>query len=170
MENEIWKDIEEYEGLYQVSDKGRIKSVKFGKERIMRPSKDGCCYLQVRLSKKGEPKTYKVHRLVAQAFLSNPKTLTQVNHKDENKENNCVENLEWCNCKYNINYGTRTKRQAEKRSKPVLQYTKDGEFIKEWKSLTDVKINLGYNQSNISRCCNGKYHSSYGFLWKYKNS
>ena len=169
MENEVWKDIEEYEGLYQISDKGRVKSLKFGKERIMKPGNNGDGYLFVWLWKNGERKKYKIHRLVAQAFLHNPNNLPQVNHKDEDKTNNRVENLEFCDRKYNCNYGTRTKRQAEKTSKPVIQFTKSGEFIKKWKSLTDVHINLGYYQCNISSCCTGKRKSANGFIWKYKN-
>ena len=106
--NEVWKDVKDYEGLYQISDKGRVKSLWFGKEKILKPGRDTCGYLQVNLSKNGEKKTYQVHRLVAKSFLPNPDNLSEVNHKDENKENNIVENLEFCDRKYNINYGTRT--------------------------------------------------------------
>ena len=169
MKAEIWKDVKDYEGHYQVSDKGRVKSVKFGKEIFL---KQGSCrgYLQVGLHKNGKYKTYKVHRLVAQAFIQNPNNLPEVNHLDENKENNCVDNLEWCDGKYNMNYGTRTQRVTEKLSKPVLQFTKSGEFVREWKSEMDVQRNLGYDHGNISACCNGNRKSAYGFLWKYKNS
>ena len=173
--NEIWKDIEEYEGLYQISDKGRVKSLKFGKEKIMKLQKDTNGYLYVGLCKNGEKqKMFLIHRLVALAFISNPQNLPQVNHKSEDKTDNRVENLEWCSVKYNCNYGTRNQRQAEKMtngklSKPVLQYTKDGIFIKEWRSTHDVERNLGFDQGYISSCCNGKFKWAYSFVWKYKN-
>lgn len=166
---EIWKDIEGYEGDYQVSNFGRVKSLKFGKELILKPVITTKKYLQVNLCKNKIRKVYHIHRLVAQAFISNPNSLPQVNHKDENPSNNSVENLEWCDCKYNINFGTHNQRSAEKRSKPVLQYTKSGDFIKEWKSLTEVHTNLGFNIACISYCCLGKYKYAYGFIWKYKD-
>lgn len=164
-EDEIWCPIKGYEGLYEVSDKGRVKSIGYCKERILSPGKHPNGYLQVELYKNGERKMCKVHRLVAQTFIPNPDNLTQVNHKDENKENNSVQNLEWCDSKYNINYGTRNDRC----SKPVLQFTKDGEFIQEWKSTRDVERNLGYSNCNISSCCTGKRKSAYNFIWKYKD-
>ena len=165
MENEIWKDIEGYEN-YQISSFGRVKSVKFGKEKILKPRiKKG--YLLVDLYKNGKRKMCSIHRLVAMTFLPNSQNLPQVNHIDENSLNNKVDNLEWCTSKYNINYGTRTQRCVEKISKPVLQYTKDGFFIKEWKSTMDVYRNLGYCYQSISACCLGKIKSAYGFLWKY---
>ena len=169
METEIWKDIEGYEGHYQVSDKGRIKSVKFGKEIFLKP---GQCrgYLHVGLSKNGEYKQYTVHRLVCQAFLPNSNNLPEINHKDEIKTNNNIENLEWCDHKYNINFGNRTQIQSEKCSKPVLQYTKTGKFVKEWKSVMDVERNLGYSEGHISACSNEKRKSAYGFVWKFKKS
>ena len=173
MENnneEVWKDIAGYEGLYKVSNLGRVKSFKQGKERIMKPVYDTCGYLRVGLSKNGKQKFCSIHRLVAQAFIPNPDKLTQINHKDENPSNNNVTNLEWCDSKYNNNYGTRNQRVAEKLSKPVLQYTKDEKFVREWKSTKDVQRNLGYYHSLISECCNVKRKSAYGFLWKYKNS
>ena len=166
---EIWKDIAGYEGHYQVSDKGRIKSVKFRKERILKPRRDTRGYLRVNLCKNGEIKQYMVHRLVAKVFISNLDNLPMINHKDENPSNNRVENLEWCSAKYNNNYGTHIQRISEKLSKPVLQFTKSGEFVKKWKSATDVELNLGYSQSNISKCCLEKYNSANGFIWKYKN-
>ena len=168
-ENEVWRDIEGYEGMYQVSDKGRVRSLKFGKERILKPGRLKNDYLYVNLCKNGEAKKYYIHRLVAQAFLPNPDNLSQINHRDEIKTNNCVENLEWCDSKYNNNYGTHIQRQVEKVSKTVLQFTKSGEFVREWKSVADVKRNHRYTHAHISECCLGKYKSSHGFFWKYKN-
>ena len=169
MDEEIWCPIKGYESLYEVSDKGRVKSIGYCKERILSPGKHSKGYLQVELYKNGDRKMCKVHRLVAQAFIPNPDNLTQVNHKDEDKENNSVQNLEWCSSKYNANFGTRTQRQAEKLSKPILQYTKSGEFVREWKSATDVKRNLGYSNCDISSCCNGRHKSAYNFIWKFKD-
>ena len=171
--NEVWKDVVGYEGLYQVSNQGRVKSLWFGKERILKPGREKKGYLQVCLSKNGKMKHYKVHRLVGQSFIQNPNNLPEINHRDEDKTNNRVENLEWCDRKYNNNYGNHNQKVFEKTtngklSKPVLQYTKDGIFVKEWKSTHDVERNLGYDQSHISRCCLGKLKSTYGFVWKYK--
>ena len=164
MTDEIWCPIKGYEGLYEVSDQGMVKSIGYGKERILKPARN-TGYLQVNLWKNGEMKTYRVHRLVAKTFIPNPNNLQEINHKDENKENNSVLNLEWCDRKYNINYGTRNQRV----SKPVIQYTKSGEFVKEWKSGIDVQRNLGYHQQYISECCNGRYKSAYGFIWRFKD-
>ena len=171
---EIWRDIEGYEGLYKVSNFGRVKSLKYGKERILKPVKNGCGYIFVNLCKNREMNHYFVHRLVAKSFISNPQNLPEVNHLDENKENNRVENLEWCDHKYNINFGTHNKRSGEKRtngklSKTVLQYSKGGEFVKEWKSAMDIQRNFGYNHSFISACCRGERNLAYEFIWKYKN-
>ena len=174
MTEEIWCPIKGYEGQYQVSDKGRVRSIKFGKERILKPGSDKDGYLQVCLYKNGEQKECKVHRIVAQTFTPNPDNLPEVNHKDEDKINNKVSNLEWCDRKYNQNYGTRNQRMAEKNtngklSKPVLQYTKSGEYVREWKSASDVQRNLGYFQNYISSCCTGKYKYAYNFIWKFKD-
>ena len=121
---EIWKDIKGYEGLYQVSNTGKVKSLEKLKwngrgyqklpERIMKGKKCGRGYLQVRLFKDGKSKNYYLHRLVAVAFIPNPDNLPQVNHRNEIKTDNCVDNLEWCDAKYNSNYGTKNQRIAEK--------------------------------------------------------
>ena len=99
-EEEIWCPIKGYENIYEVSDKGRVKSLKFGKERILKLGITTDGYLMVKLLKNGEKKNLLVHRLVAQTFIPNPDNLPEVNHKDENKENNSVQNLEWCDRKY----------------------------------------------------------------------
>ena len=169
---EIWKDVEGYEGLYQVSNMGRVRSLRRNiilRQRITRKG-----YKMVKLSTNNIRKGYYIHRLVATAFIPNPDNLPQVNHKDENKLNNCVGNLEWCDCKYNQNYGTGTRRRQlantnGKCSKPVLQYSLDGTFIKEWKSTMDVERNLGFDNSHISACCRNIRKTAYGYIWKYKN-
>ena len=169
MEEEIWCPVKNYENLYEVSDQGRVKSVGYGKDRILSPGRDKGGYLLVGLYKNGERKWYLVHRLVAQTFSPNPDNLPEVNHIDEVKTHNSVMNLEWCNGKYNQNYGTRNQRISEKLSKPVLQYEKSGEFVKEWRSTHDVERNLGYYSQNISSCCTGKCKSAHNFIWKYKD-
>ena len=166
--NEIWKDIFGYEGLYQVSNLGRVRSLKFGKERILSIRRSKFGYLLVNLCKNSDMKTFRVHRLVGQSFIPNPNNLPEINHRDEDKTNNKVVNLEWCSSKYNANFGTRNQRQAEKCSKSVIQYTKTGEFVKKWKSTHDVQRNLGFDQGHISQCCTGKRKSAYKFVWKYK--
>lgn len=165
---EIWKDVEGYEGLYQVSNMGRVKSLKYDKEKIIKSCKNSRGYLIVNLYKDKKMKDHKVHRLVAQAFLPNPNNLPQVNHKNEIKTDNRVDNLEYCDSSYNNNYGSRTERAVKAKSKPVLQFTKDGEFIRKWESATQVSRELGFNQSSISNCCKGKiYKSVGGYKWCY---
>ena len=129
---EEWKPIEGYENLYWVSSYGNVKSKS--KDKKLSINLDG--YYVTTLSKNGETKTFTVHRLVSKAFIPNPNKLPQVNHKDENKLNNCVDNLEWCNSNYNHNYGTRNKRTGltqrnNRRSKIVLQFDLNGNFIRE---------------------------------------
>ena len=117
----------------------------------------------VDLHKDGKSKTYEIHRLVAMAYLPNPENLSEINHKDENKTNNCLQNLEWCDRSYNINYGTRT----EKTKKQILQFDLDGNFIREWPSATDVGLEV---QSHICKCLKGKTKSALGYVWKYKDN
>lgn len=170
--NEIWKDINGYDGLYQVSNLGRVKSLNYNhtrKEKIRKLHVVAWGYLQVTLCKNGECKNPLVHQLVAEAFLPNPKNLPEVNHKDENKSNNCVDNLEWVTHKENINFGTRNLRVAEKQSKKVLQYSLDGTFIREWPSASEIESQLKFSQSNICQCCNGKRKTAHGYIWKYSS-
>nr|UVX78857.1 MAG: zinc-binding loop region of homing endonuclease [Bacteriophage sp.] len=165
---EIWKDIQEYEGKYQVSNFGRVKRLWYGKERILKGSKTIKGYLIVGLSKEGKRTFYTVHRLVAEAFLDNPHNYPCINHKDENHSNNNVDNLEWCDYKYNSNYGTCQQRRVEKQSKSVLQFTKDNEFIMEWLSTMECARN-GFNQGSVAACCRGERKTHKGFIWRYKN-
>ena len=180
-------DGEIYEGLYKVSNLGRILSLNYrntGKAELKKPSDDGYGYLQVQLWKNGKYKMCRVHRLVAETFLSNPENLPEVNHKDEDKTNNFVflnedgsvdkekSNLEWKSPKDNCNHGTRNERIAKantngKLSKRVLQLSLDGELIREWESTKECGRN-GFNQSAVWRCCNGKLPHYKGFLWRYK--
>ena len=166
MKKEYWKPVVGYEGHYQVSNFGRVKSLKFGKEKILKQYIRGG-YYYVCLSKNGIIKKYSVHRLVAQAFLDNPNNLPQINHKDENKTNNNVDNLEWCDAKYNTNFGTCIERRSKKKSKTVLQYTLDGKFVREWPSTMECERN-GYIEQAISACCRGERKTHKGFIWRYK--
>ena len=167
---EIWKDILGYEGLYQVSNYGRIKSFNYrntGKEKMLslKPNKNG--YIRIGLTKDGKRKMFQVHQLVAQTFLENPNNYSQINHKDENKINNNAENLEWCTPKYNSNYGTRNERASKTLStnikgkhkgklnpnaKKVVCIT-TGEMFDCIKHASE-KFNTTY--SNIIACCTGK--------------
>ena len=168
--NEIWKPIKGYEGLYEVSNFGRIKSLNYNhtcKGKILKQNQIKNGYKSVMLYKDGNGKNYLVHRLVAQAFIPNPNDYKEVNHKDENPQNNIVINLEWCDRLYNVRYGTGIERRSKKKSKPVLQYTLEGNFIKEWKSVTECGIN-GYNQGHVAACCRGERKTHRGFIWEYK--
>ena len=162
--DEIWKDIEGYEGLYQISNKGRVKSLKWGKERILRPGIDTSGYCFIILYNDSVSKTFKLHRLVAQTFIPNLYNKSQVNHKDECKTNNTVENLEWATAKENSNYGSRNERLSRK----ILQYSKSGEFVREWQSAAEVERVLGIDHGNIANCCKGKLKSAGGYIWQYK--
>lgn len=178
MKNEVWRDIEGYEGMYQVSDQGRVKSLerkiphyrggeRIQKERILKQIADRYGYQGVNLHTGGKQKTLKVHRLVCGAFHENPDGKPCVNHIDENKSNNCASNLEWCTYAENNNHGTRNERSAKNRSKSVGQYTLDGDLVKVWQSTNEVERQTGFDQSTICKAAKGKYKQSYGFIWKY---
>lgn len=174
--NEIWKDISEYEGLYQVSNLGRVKRILFknrvcikSKEKILKIQHNKFDYQVVRLSKNGIAKYKQVHRLVAEAFISNPNNLPQINHKDENKKNNKTENLEWCTRKYNCNYGTRNKKisiSSKNKGKIVLQL-KDDKIIKKWNNIITASRELKINDRNIVSCCKNRRKSAGGYQWQY---
>lgn len=185
MSKEWWKQVPGYEGLYMVSDRGRVKSLdRYVKHwrgglslkpgRILKPGKDRCGYLHVILCNDGKNTKHLVHRLVAMAFIPNPKNLPEVNHKNEDKTDNRVENLEWVSHKYNSNHGTRNERISStmtngKQSKTVLQFTSEGEFVREWQSTMECGRN-GFAQSSVCMCCNGKLKQYKGFTWSYKDS
>lgn len=176
---EFWKDIEGYEGLYQVSNLGRVKSLpkphKFvhgyylTKEKILSPRVCGTQreYLSVALQRDGERKQIKIHRLVAEAFIPNPNNLTEVNHKDENKGNNKADNLEWCTRSYNVNYGSRIEKQRKTLIKPVAAYDAIGNFVQSFDSLAEAALFANVDSSNISRACKKEGRLSGGYIWKY---
>ena len=163
---EIWKPVVGYEGVYEVSSFGRVRSFKqTSKGKILKAFKDTSGYWRVCMNTNEQ---HSVHRLVAQAFIPNPNNLPQVNHKDEDKTNNRVDNLEWCDRKYNMNYGTLQERRIRKVFKPILQYTKDGVFIKEWESIVSAAQQTNISRKHISDCCCGRGKTAGGYVWKHK--
>ena len=156
---ENWKSIAGYEGLYQVSNLGRVKSLKYGKEKILKPVNSPYGYLQVCLCKDGQKKMSLVHRLVADAFIPNPNNLETVNHKDEVKTNNVASNLEW------MSRGDNKRYSANKSAKMFDKQT--GELLATFPSTHEAERVTGINHSSISECCNGKLKSSGGYIWRY---
>lgn len=156
-------DIAGYEGLYAITDDGKVWSYKnnmFLKPFLARG------YFKVRLCKNGANKQLLIHRLVAEAFLPNPKKLPQINHIDENKKNNCVDNLEWCDAKYNINYGEHNEKVAKSHCKKVYCVELDRVF----ESAKSAAIQLNLSDSNIAKCCKGKYKTTGGYRWEYADN
>ena len=194
-DDEEWRDIVGYNGMYQVSNKGRIRSFKYRNTKetyVLKQMINKKGYLIVGLSKNGKRKTVIVHRIVAQAFIPNPNKYPQINHKDENKTNNNIDNLEWCTNSYNHNFGTHNERvglantgkertqesrerykksQERRRDKiayRILQYDLNGVFIKEWRCAFDIEKELGFQRSTIRDCCNQKTKTFKGYIWRYK--
>ena len=169
--HEIWKDIKGYEGFYQVSNIGRVRSLpvrsktKYFKGDILTTFTDKAGYICVNLSRK----TYKVHRLVAIAFIENPNNYKCVNHKDECKTNNKASNLEWCTHKYNNNYGTRNERISQNSGRKVIQYGLDGSLIKVWDSISIASRYYGVKRWTICGCCAGRQKTSCGYIWRYSD-
>lgn len=191
---EVWKDIKDYEGLYQINNKGEVKALEktiwngqgylYFPEKIrkLNPDKDG--YLNITLSNKGKVKTFKIHRLEAEAFIPNPNNLPEVNHKDGDKTNNNVDNLEWCTRKENQKHAFRIgliNQNGERNhmygklgadnpnSIPIYQLNKNtGDIIREYDSLASAGRDLGVNTGKICLVCQGKRNSAYGYKWKYK--
>ena len=181
---EIWKDIAGYEGLYQISNFGRVRSFNRTRKnrggrtaviqgRIVKPNIDRKGYLQFHLYSNSVRRRFYSHQLVAKAFIPNPNNYSEINHKDENPKNNCVWNLEWCNHKYNMNYGTAIERAAKlkrivqrnnpKISKSVLCI----ETGVVYPSISEISRELGCSRALIIRCCKGLGKTAYGYHWRY---
>lgn len=160
---ETWKAIDGYEGHYEVSDLGRVRSMKYGKEKILKLCKTTNGYLRVGLRKDGQKKMSLVHRLIAEAFIPNPNNLETVNHKDEIKTNNAAINLEWMSREDNVAY---SRPQFSKRR--VQMFDKQtGELLATFPSTHEAERVVGIAQQNISTCCKGKCQSSGGYIWRY---
>lgn len=170
---EIWKDIKDYEGLYQVSNCGNIRSMK--RNIILKPSINHKGYLQVVLYKNNISKTKRIHRLVAENFILNLQNKPQINHIDGNKRNNNLNNLEWCTNSENQKHAFANKLQKDisgknnPKARKINQYDKNNNFIKQWDCIKDISINLKIHYSSIIRCCNGTYKTCKGFIWRYAN-
>lgn len=189
---EIWKDIKEYEGLYKVSNLGRVMSLRsYGgdKHRLMSPTKNGTGYLKVILSKNKTHKAFLIHRLVAMAFLENPENLDFVNHKDENKANNMADNLEWCTKSYNTEYSfklhperkmqyfnnfkdkngklKRYKGKPPQHKETVIQKDVEGNTIAIYECVNSAHKATGIKSSAIIACCKGKTKTSFGYKWEF---
>ena len=203
MEGEVWKDIEGFEGLYQCSSEGRIRSVdrittmKNGVRRrtrgtVLSPSLYMDGYLRYRLCKNGKHMPFGGHKLVAEAFIPNPENKPIVHHKNRNRSDNRVENLEWMTYEEHqmehskeISNGLKGRHLSEEsrnkiamailgrtgkecpNSIPIVQLSKDGEFIREWDSMSDVMRELGIPTTTISKCCRWKRKTAGGYIWKY---
>lgn len=172
-EKEIWKDIKNYEGLYQVSNFGRVRSVYHEdsrghhvKGRMLTGVLSGQGYFRVNLYRDGNMEHKLNHRLVASAFIPNPNEYPQINHRDENKENNRADNLEWCSALYNNTYGTRTERAEKSKERPIYVVSSSGHhyFFESARKAAEL---LGLDRSAVSKCLRGKrkYHGGFSFMW-----
>lgn len=184
VQQEYWKDVVGYEGLYQVSNLGRVRSCdRIRKDGalltgvILKQAENKLGYKQVNLCKNGHPRLTPVHRIVAMAFLPNPNEWPEVNHLDENPRNNVCENLEWCTHRYNMNYGTAIARRGQKvsgtflnrkdLSKEVQQLSLDGRFIRSFPSVMEASRQTGSRFGLIAMCCRGERGKTNGYKWQY---
>lgn len=185
LEREEWRPVKGYEGLYEVSSFGRVRSldrvtikvdgrrdVKRGNQLKLKFDKSG--YLRAWLSDAANGKKEKnapVHRLVMDAFVPNPDNLPCVNHRNEDRTANYPDNMEWCTVAYNNAYGNRTANATitmNNRARNILQFDLSGKLIAEYKSQTEAAIINGFKRGNISACCRGVNKTAYGYIWKYK--
>lgn len=175
---EIWKDIKGYEGLYQISNLGRIKSsdrelcnsrgVYVRQGRVLKNGKNQYGYFQVSLYKDGKRVNKQVHKLIAIAFIPNTNNYKIINHIDGNRQNNNINNLEWCTQKHNVKEAYRLGL-VHKKYKPVNQYDLKNNFIKTWESIVEVNKVLKIDKSSIVRCCKGKQNKAGNYIWRYES-
>ena len=159
------RDIKGYEDLYAVTSCGRVWSYK--SKKFLKPQKHNNGYLSACLYKDGKKTNYYIHKLVAEAYINSPNGYSEVNHIDEIKEHNYINNLEWISHKNNVNYGTRNARASEKLGKPVCQYSLNGEWIATYKSMREAEQITGISRGHICRCCKGELKKTGGYRWKY---
>lgn len=169
---ELWKDIPGYEGLYQISNFGRVKSfhrwrnASCPEEYFLKPTIANSGYCQVSLYN-GKKMKFLVHRLVAEAFIGNPDCLPHINHKDENPTNNRADNLEWCTPQYNNRYGTARFRAAMTRGKPVKQFLIGGQWVATYANTTIAEMITGISRRAINQCLSGNMQTVSGFIWEW---
>ena len=177
LDGEIWKVIEGTNNEYAISNKGRGKAFHYNHtnlEKLLKPSKvsPNSKYYRFAINRYGKHMSCKIHRLVAEAFIPNPNNFPQVNHKDEDPSNNCVENLEWCDSKYNNSYGTKIERQSEGKKKPVIGYFNETDFYKIWfRSSADAAEILTGNRkasTSITAVISGRQNTYKKLKWKYE--
>lgn len=172
-EKEIFREIDGFPD-YEVSNLGRVCSFKGKYPKILKLGEDSCGYPIVGICNGGKQVTKRVHRLVAEAFVPNPENKPEVNHIDEDKSNNMVDNLEWVTHRENVNHGTWIRRMAEALlnrkdlSKPIVQYTTEGVFIAEYNSLAEAERITGVAYPNIYKVCRGKRKTAGGYIWCYE--
>lgn len=176
LKGELWKSIKDYEGLYEVSNFGRIRSVdryveqqgrmQLYKGCLMSPFYNNSGYVCIRLSKNNKKHNFTLHRLVAIAFLPNPNNLPCINHIDESHDNNCIDNLEWCDQSYNQGYGSLPLRRKLAYGTRIAQYDLNGKYIRDFLSAREAEAEIGINHTQIVKCCKGLYHSAGGFIWR----
>lgn len=177
---EVWKDIPGYEGLYQASTYGRVKSMekyrtvnRFGglqllPEKILIPSPNKKGYLHLSLCNSDGKSTRRVHKLICSTFLPHfNKEHTQINHKNEDKTDNRVENLEWCTATYNNNYGSRNERASRASSKSIARYDLNGNYIDCYSSAKEIEEVFGFCKEGIRACCRGEYQQMCNYIWQY---
>ena len=172
---EIWKDIEGYEGLYQVSNLGNVRSLNYRRHGYVRCLTTKCNNrgrLWVELKNGGVKKPEQIHRLVGRAFVPNPNGFPLINHKDENPQNNRADNLEWCTASYNTQYSCDRHPERHRRAfmygdSKIVQVSKSGEVIHIWDGTPDLIRNTKWRTSNIISCCFGERKTAYGFEWRF---
>ena len=184
---ERWKDIKGYEGLYRVSNQGRVLSLNYRGSRrteILNQRKTQKGYMTVGLSKDGQERKYMVHRLVAQAFIPNPDNKSQVDHKNTKRDDNRAANLKWVTARENAN-NPLSKKHLSKAvtgsqnpfyghissmhhgSRKIIQLTEDGQLVRTWNAMADVTREMDWDYRKISQCCSGQIKSAFGFKWMY---
>jgi len=170
---EVWKDIEGYEGLYQISNFGNVKSLNYrrtNEEKLLVPKTNNDGYLWVQLFGGARNRCFLVHRLVACAFVENPGKYDYVNHKDENKANNKASNLEWCTHLYNVQYSSirHVRVRNPRRTRKIVQLGRaDNKVLCMWDNLISIKHETGWSDWSIGECCKGNRKTAYGYIWRY---